>query len=47
MAGRIEIARPRLEDIFIRIVTGGSDAADTEGLRAQLHAGAEPKVVPA
>jgi len=45
-AGRIEIARPRLEDIFIRIVTGGSAAADTEVLRAQLHAGAEPKAVP-
>ena len=43
---RIEIARPRLEDIFIRIVTGGSAAADTEVLRAQLHAGAEPKAVP-
>jgi ABC-2 type transport system ATP-binding protein len=45
-AGRIEIARPRLEDIFIRIVTGGSAAADTEVLRAELHADAEPKAVP-
>jgi ABC-2 type transport system ATP-binding protein len=36
-AARIEIARPRLEDIFVRIVTGGS-AAETEEIRAQLHA---------
>jgi ABC-2 type transport system ATP-binding protein len=36
-AARIEIARPRLEDVFVRIVTGGS-AAETEEIRAQLHA---------
>jgi ABC-2 type transport system ATP-binding protein len=37
-AGRIEIARPRLEDIFVRIVTGGAANADTADLRAHLHA---------
>jgi ABC-2 type transport system ATP-binding protein len=36
-AARIEIARPRLEDIFVRIVTGGS-ATETDEIRAQLHA---------
>jgi ABC-2 type transport system ATP-binding protein len=34
---RIEIARPRLEDIFIRIVTGGSATSEIDDLRAQLH----------
>jgi ABC-type uncharacterized transport system ATPase subunit len=34
---RIEIARPRLEDIFIRIVTGGSATSEIDNLRAQLH----------
>ena len=43
-ADRIEIARPRLEDIFIRIVTGGSAAPDTDALRAELDA-AEPQQV--
>jgi len=43
-AGRIEIARPRLEDIFIRIVTGGSAAPDTETLRAELKAADEQQV---
>jgi ABC-2 type transport system ATP-binding protein len=37
-AARIEIARPRLEDIFIRIVAGGSATADPEALRAELKA---------
>ena len=37
-AARVEIARPRLEDIFIRIVTGGSAAPETEErLRADLQ----------
>ena len=37
-AARIEIARPRLEDIFIRIVTGGSATPETEQqLRADLR----------
>jgi len=36
-AVRIEVARPRLEDVFVGIVTRGS-AADTEALRAELHA---------
>jgi len=46
-AARIEIARPRLEDIFIRIVTGGSATPETEQqLRADLRgAGAEPVAV--
>jgi ABC-2 type transport system ATP-binding protein len=43
-AARIEIARPRLEDIFISIVTRGSEAAETEKLRAHLHTPAEQKV---
>jgi ABC-2 type transport system ATP-binding protein len=34
---RIEIARPRLEDVFIRIVTGGSAPSEIDNLRAQLH----------
>jgi ABC-2 type transport system ATP-binding protein len=46
-AARIEIARPRLEDIFIRIVTQGSATQETEQqLRADLQgAGAEPMAV--
>jgi ABC-2 type transport system ATP-binding protein len=42
-AGRIEIARPRLEDVFIRIVTDGIADADTDtaDLRAHLHAPGE------
>jgi ABC-2 type transport system ATP-binding protein len=36
-AARIEIARPRLEDIFIRIVTGdGAETADSQHLRQQI-----------
>ena len=34
---RIELARVRLEDVFIRLVTEGADAAASEGaLRANL-----------
>ena len=44
-AARIEIARPRLEDIFIRIVTGGSATPETEQrLRADLEAPGAQKV---
>jgi ABC-2 type transport system ATP-binding protein len=44
-AARIEIARPRLEDIFIRIVTHGSATPETEQqLRANLQ-GAAPVAV--
>jgi ABC-2 type transport system ATP-binding protein len=38
-AARVEIARPRLEDIFVRIVTGGS-TTETEELRAELQSAA-------
>ena len=35
---RIELARPRLEDVFIRIVSGGNEGAETESkLRADLR----------
>jgi ABC-2 type transport system ATP-binding protein len=46
-AARIEIARPRLEDIFIRIVTQGSATPETElQLRADLQgAGAETMAI--
>jgi ABC-2 type transport system ATP-binding protein len=44
-AARIEIARPRLEDIFIRIVTGGSATPETEQrLRADLQGAAAETV---
>jgi ABC-2 type transport system ATP-binding protein len=44
-AARVEIARPRLEDIFIRIVTGGSATPDTEErLRADLQGAAAQQV---
>jgi ABC-2 type transport system ATP-binding protein len=44
-AARIEIARPRLEDIFIRIVTGGSATPETERqLRADLQGAAAQTV---
>jgi ABC-2 type transport system ATP-binding protein len=37
-AARVEIARPRLEDIFVRIVTGGSATPESERqLRADLR----------
>ena len=36
-AARIELTRPRLEDIFIRIVAGGASADEEEGLRAALR----------
>ncbi len=40
-AARIEIARPRLEDIFVRIVTGGSATPESEQqLRADLRGAA-------
>ena len=36
-AARIELTRPRLEDIFIRIVAGGGSDGDTDRLRAALR----------
>ena len=37
---RIEVKRPRLEDIFIQLVTGNTASAETaHGLRAELRAG--------
>ncbi len=36
-AARIELSRPRLEDVFIGLVTDSASAADTDGLRAQLR----------
>ena len=35
-AARIEITRPRLEDVFIRIVAGGASGDDEDRLRAAL-----------
>jgi len=36
-AARIELSRPRLEDIFIKLVAEGSSTADEERLRAELQ----------
>ena len=36
-AARIEITRPRLEDVFIRIVAGGASGGDGDRLRAALR----------
>ena len=36
-AARIELSRPRLEDVFIGLVTDSASFADTDGLRAQLR----------
>ena len=36
-AARIELSRPRLEDVFIGLVTDSASAADTDSLRAQLR----------
>ena len=36
-AARIELTRPRLEDIFIRIVAGGASEGDEDRLRATLR----------
>ena len=36
-ASRIELTRPRLEDIFIRIVAGGGSDGDADRLRAALR----------
>ena len=36
-AARIELTRPRLEDVFIRIVAGGSSGDDEDRLRAALR----------
>lgn len=42
---RIELARPRLEDVFVRIVSGGHAAGEDEAaLRAKLRDGAERAV---
>jgi ABC-2 type transport system ATP-binding protein len=42
---RIELARPRLEDVFIRIVSGSATTRETEQkLRADLRAVSEPGV---
>ncbi len=37
---RVEIKRPTLEDVFIKIVTGGKRGHDAQQLRAELLAGA-------
>jgi ABC-type uncharacterized transport system ATPase subunit len=34
---RIELARPRLEDVFVQIVSGSSDRRATERLRAEMR----------
>jgi len=36
-AARIELSRPRLEDVFIGLVTDSASVADKDGLRAQLR----------
>ena len=36
-AARIELTRPRLEDVFIRIVAGGASGDDEDRLRATLR----------
>ena len=36
-AARIEISRPRLEDVFIELVAGGRAATDADRLRAALR----------
>lgn len=36
-AARIELTRPRLEDVFIEIVTGGASGGDEDRLRAALR----------
>ena len=36
-AARIELTRPRLEDVFIRIVAGGASEGDEDRLRAALR----------
>jgi len=36
-AARIELSRPRLEDVFIELVTDGASSGEADGLRAQLR----------
>ncbi len=45
-AARIELTRPRLEDVFIRIVAGGASGDDEDRLRAALR-GPEGEEAPA
>jgi ABC-2 type transport system ATP-binding protein len=42
---RIEVRRPTLEDVFIRIVTGGEEGGDQARLRAALRDGEEVQEV--
>jgi ABC-2 type transport system ATP-binding protein len=43
---RVELSRPRLEDVFIRIVSGGAATAETEEqLRADLRVSAKAAVI--
>jgi len=37
-AARVELSRLRLEDVFIRIVTGGSSGVDAAEARRELAA---------
>jgi ABC-2 type transport system ATP-binding protein len=40
-AARIELARPRLEDVFIELVAGGAAATEADRLRASLRPSAD------
>ena len=40
-AARIELARPRLEDVFIELVAGGAAATEADRLRASLRPAAD------
>ena len=40
-AARIELARPRLEDVFVELVAGGGAATEADRLRAALRDAAE------
>ena len=40
-AARLEISRPRLEDVFVELVAGGGAATDAHRLRASLREAAE------
>ena len=40
-AARIELARPRLEDVFIELVAGGAAATEADQLRASLRPAAD------
>ena len=45
-AARIELSRPRLEDVFIELVAGGGAATEAERLRAALRETAADEVSP-